>query len=123
MGGQPPTKPIQNPNQDYQPVALNPERPWDIPSSHPEYKTQGLASGISSIAQALPTAFMGIKAGMSPNAKGGYDSKMAAQQAAPYRGGISFEPDMGYIPQAQGVNYQPDQFTQKYGYNIRGTEA
>jgi hypothetical protein len=96
MGGQPQTQPIKNPNQDYQPVALAPEQPWQIPSSHPEYKTEGIASGINSIAQAIPTAVMGMKAGMA--------AKPDATSQAASAGKVGPVADMTPTPQVQAVD-------------------
>jgi hypothetical protein len=99
-------------------VEFVPQQKWDIESTHPEALYQGIASGIGGLAGGVASKFSS-----KPNAAGGYNSKAEASAAAPYRGGISFEPDMGYIPRAQGVNYQPDQFQRMYGYNYRGTGA
>jgi len=131
MGGQPPTTPIQNPNQDYKPIALAAERPWEIPSSHPEYLSQGLASGLKSLGSGATQGFSAIYQANKEKAKEEREDQLLFEKYAHEArmakngqgGGMSFGIDMGYIPQAQGVNYQPDQFTQKYGYNIQGTEA
>jgi len=92
------------------------DKKWDVQSAHPEAVTQGMIKGIGSLA----TSAIGAGAGaMSPNATGGYNSKLAAQTAAPYASGVSNVEGMGWVPQAQAVNAedQPDQMQRLYGRN------
>jgi len=99
------------------PVQSQPTQPWQVQSTHPEAIAQGAATGISN----------GISLGMDlgrfkggsqqPNSTGGYDTQQQAQAAAPNAAGYTNVQGVGWVPQAQGVNYQPDQMQRMYGYN------
>lgn len=124
MGGQNPNAsamPSMRLHQDsMQNIDYKATKPWDVPSSHPEYISQGIASAIKSIAGSVGGA-ISAKAMSGPNATGGYDTEAAAKQAAPNAAGFSNVPGVGIVPRAQGVNYEPDQMERLYGYNYSGT--
>jgi hypothetical protein len=99
------------------PIDIESTRPWEIQSPHSEKIAEGIAQGVSNFAMGLAA----LKAAQKPNAAGGFDTKGAAKQAAPYASGISQDAQGNFYPQAQGVNYQPDQIERLYGYNYSGT--
>jgi hypothetical protein len=103
-------------------LGLQSTKAWHIPSSHPEYLSQGLEKGISNMASGISNgAIMAFNHSQKPNDTGGYDTKSAVKSAAPYAYGQTQVPGMGWIPQAKGINYQPDQWERLYGNNYSGT--
>jgi hypothetical protein len=99
------------------PVQSQSTQPWQVQSSHPEANAQGLSSGITnglSIGLGMGQAKGGSQ---QPNSTGGYDSQQQVQTAAPHAAGYTYVEGTGWVPQAQGVNYQPDQMQRLYGYN------
>jgi hypothetical protein len=93
-------------------------RPWQIQSTQSEKIAEGIGKGIGSLAGGVASKFAS-----HPNATGGYNSQLSASVAAPHAAGYNNVDGIGWVPRAQGVNYQPDQFARMYGYNYRGTGA
>jgi hypothetical protein len=81
-------------------------------NAHPEAVAQGAIKGAQSLISSVGSA----NAAGGATGKGGFTSAAAAKQAAPYAAGVTNDPEVGYVPQAQGVNYQPDQMERSYGY-------
>jgi len=118
-----------NPNTSIQPLNMNaganqptthPQstKPWEVDSSHPEYVTQGISKGVSSFVKEAAggyTGMQGASSSQTPNSTGGYDSQKQVQKAAPNAAGYSYVDGIGWVPQAQGVNYQPDQGERMWG--------
>jgi hypothetical protein len=82
-------------------------------NAHPEAVGQGIIKGAESLISSVAGAYAGGAGGAT--GAGGFTSAAAAKQAAPYAAGVSNVPGVGYVPQAQGVNYQPDQMERTYG--------
>jgi hypothetical protein len=94
------------------PLGFYEAKPWKVPDFTPKESKEEKKGG----SDAGQMAGQLLKMYLANNGKGGFNSMTQAKLAAPNAAGYSNVEGIGIVPQAKGVNYEPDQMERLYGY-------